>query len=167
MKTRKIADTAAATILIKRLQCGFTLIEIMVAIVVIAIMASVALSSYQSSIIKTKRKAALSTLMTLVSEQEEYFVNNKGYATDLTSLGYAVTGAVADPLYINDNGDLSTSAAGSYSISFAVGASASAYTLAATPINGQTHDTQCSTLSINSVGTQTTSGTEAASSCFR
>ena len=146
---------------------GFTLVEIMVAIVVIAILASVALSSYQSSIVKTKRKAALGTLMTLVSEQEEYFVNNKGYATDLTNLGYGATGALANPLYIDDTGDNSTSAAGSYQITFAAGASARAYTLTATPINGQVKDTQCSALSITSTGAQSTSGTGSAVDCFR
>ena len=56
---------------------GFTLMEMLITIVIVAIMAGIAMASYQSSIIKTKRKAAISTLMEMVSEQEEYFVNNK------------------------------------------------------------------------------------------
>ncbi|HEY7772115.1 MAG TPA: type IV pilin protein [Marinagarivorans sp.] len=146
---------------------GFTLIEMMIAIAVIAILASIAFSSYQSSILKSKRKAALSTLMELTSEQEEYFVNNKGYATDLTDLGYAVTGASGDPYYIDDTGNASTSATGNYKITFASGATAQAYTFVATPINGQTKDTQCATISLTSRGVQATTGTANASDCFR
>ncbi len=146
---------------------GFTLIEVVIVIVIIAIMASIAMASHQSSIIKTKRKAAISTLMTLASEQEEYFVNNKGYATDLTDLGYANTGASADPLYIDDNGNSSTSANGVYKVVFVSGASTRAYTLSTIPINSQTDDAQCATISLASSGAQSTTGTDTASNCFR
>lgn len=146
---------------------GFTLMEMLIAIVIVAIMASIAMASYQSSIIKTKRKAAISTLMEMVSEQEEYFVNNKGYATDLTNLGYANTGASGDPYYIDDNGNSSTSTDGVYKVVFASGATTRAYTLSAEPINGQTKDTQCATISLASTGAQSTSGTGTASDCFR
>lgn len=141
--------------------------ELMIAIVIISIMASIAMASYQSSILKTKRKAAISTLITFASEQEEYFVNNKGYAIDLTDLGYTNTGASGDPFYIDDNGNSSTSALGIYKVIFASGATTRAYTLSAVPINGQTDDTQCATISLASSGVQTTTGTDTASNCFR
>ena len=56
---------------------GFSLIELLVAITIMAVMSGIALSSYQSSIIKSKRKAALSVLFQITAQQEEYFVNNK------------------------------------------------------------------------------------------
>lgn len=146
---------------------GFTLIGMMITIVIVAVMASIAMASYQSSIIKTKRKAAISTLMTLASEQEEYFVNNKGYATDLTDLGYTNTGASGDPFYINDNGNSSTSTDGVYKIIFVSGATTRAYSLSAVPINSQTKDTQCATITLASSGAQSTTGTDTASNCFR
>ena len=145
---------------------GFSLMELMVAIVIIAIMAGIAMASYESSVLKSKRKAALSTLMTLASEQEEYFINNKSYATTLTNLGYTNTGATADPLYIDDNGNTSNSTNGSYKITFTA-ATANAFTLAAAPINQQTHDTQCGTISLMSSGAKSVTGSLDASSCFR
>jgi type IV pilus assembly protein PilE len=151
----------------KHTLAGFTLMEMLIVISIIAIMASIAMASYQSSIIKTKRKAAISTLMQVTSEQEEYFVNNKGYATDLTDLGYANTGASGDPFFIDDNGNSSTSTDGIYKVVFASGATARAFTLSAIPINGQTKDTQCATISLASSGVRTTTGTGTASDCFR
>lgn len=145
---------------------GFTLIEMMIIVVIIAVLAGIAMSSHQSSVLKTKRKAALGTLLTLVAEQEEYFVNNKGYATDLTDLGYSATGASGDPYYINDQGDASTNTNGAYKITFA-SASTSAFTLTATPINSQTKDTSCAAMSITSTGSKSVTGSLAANECFR
>lgn len=145
---------------------GFTLIEMMVIVVIVAILAGIAMNSHQSSVLKTKRKAALSTLYTLVAEQEEYFVNNKGYATDLTDLGYSATGAGGDPYFISDQGESSNSSNGAYKITFA-SATTNAFTLTATPINGQTKDTRCSALSITSSGSKSVTGSISASDCFR
>lgn len=145
---------------------GFTLIEMMIIVVIVAILAGIAMNSHQNSVLKTKRKAALGSLYSLVGEQEEYFVNNKGYATDLTDLGYGATGAAADPYYINDQGDTSTSTDGAYKITFA-SATARAFTLTATPINSQVKDTQCAALSITSTGSKSVTGSLAATDCFR
>lgn len=145
---------------------GFTLIEMMIIVVIVAVLAGVAMNSHQNSVLKTKRKAALGALYALVAEQEEYFVNNKGYATDLTDLGYSATGASSDPYFISDQGDASTSTNGAYKITFA-NAATTAYTLTATPINSQTKDTQCSALSITSTGSKSVTGSISASDCFR
>lgn len=145
---------------------GFTLIEMMIIVVIVAILAGIAMNSYQNSVLKTKRKAALGALYTLVAEQEEHFINNKGYATDLTNLGYGATGASADPYYINDQGDGSDSSNGSYKITFA-SATTSAFTLTATPINSQANDTQCAALSITSSGSKSVTGSLPANDCFR
>lgn len=133
---------------------GFTLIELMITVVIIAILAAVAIPSYNSSVLKGNRTLAKTELMNLIARQEQYFVNNKGYATDLTALGYP-----ANPYFINSKGDALNSSTGAiYQLSLASGATTSAFTATATPQNQQTKDTGCGSLSLTSRGVETATG---------
>lgn len=52
---------------------GFTLIELMVAIVIVAVLAAVASASYRSYIVKSRRQAAQEDLLTMQQSLEEYY----------------------------------------------------------------------------------------------
>lgn len=93
-------------------------------------------------------------------------LNNKGYASSLILLGYNNTCATGDPFYINDNGESSSSAQGTYRVTLNA-TSASAYSLSATPINNQTNDSQCGALTLLSSGAKSISGTADINTCFR
>lgn len=128
---------------------GYTLIELMIVVAVIAIIASIAYPSYQNSVRKAARQTGKGVLLEVVSRQEQTFINNKSYATDLSNLGYP-----ANPFYIDNEGTPQASAAGSvYQISLAA-ATASTFTLQAVPQNAQTKDSECGTLSITDSGMQ-------------
>jgi type IV pilus assembly protein PilE len=60
-------------------QKGFTLIEIMVAVVIVAILASFAYPSYLESVRKAKRAEARAALMQLMQQQERYYSQNNRY----------------------------------------------------------------------------------------
>ncbi|HKY00408.1 MAG TPA: type IV pilin protein [Steroidobacteraceae bacterium] len=60
---------------------GFTLVELMVTLVVVAILMAIAIPSYRQSVIKGNRRAAQAVMMELISRQEQYFVANRVYAT--------------------------------------------------------------------------------------
>lgn len=132
---------------------GFTLIEVMIVVAIIAIIAGVAYPSYQDSIRKAKRGVAKSELMKVLSRQEQFFINNKGYATNLTSLGYG-----ANPFYVDDQGQESTAAEGVYLIQLAGGASTAAFTLQAVPQNAQASDSTCGTFTLTNTGAQGAAG---------
>jgi type IV pilus assembly protein PilE len=66
---------------------GFTLIDMMIAVVVIAILLAVALPSYQEHMRKARRAAAQSHLMDLAQRQQQYLLDARGYAPDLATLG--------------------------------------------------------------------------------
>jgi type IV pilus assembly protein PilE len=134
-------------------QQGFTLIELMIVVAIVAIIAAIAIPSYNSSVIKSKRAIGKAELLEVLARQEQHFVNNKAYATTLTALGYG-----ANPYLIDDQGD-ETAADPIYQIALAPGGSTTTFTLQAIPQNSQASDTQCGTLQISNTGLKSATGT--------
>ena len=66
---------------------GFTLIELLIALVIIAILASIAIPSYESYLRKGRRVDAKNALSALQLAQEKYRGNNTAYSNSLTALG--------------------------------------------------------------------------------
>jgi type IV pilus assembly protein PilE len=67
---------------------GFTLIEVMIVVVVIAILAAIAIPSYQYFVRNAQRADGMSALMDIRTAQERWRANNPAYAgnTDIDSL---------------------------------------------------------------------------------
>lgn len=59
---------------------GFTLIEIMIVVVIVAILASIAYPSYRNQVIKGNRAAAQGYMMSLSSRQEQMMLDRRQYA---------------------------------------------------------------------------------------
>lgn len=142
---------------------GFTLIELMVVIAIVALLVMVAMPAYDSYVRKTKRSLGKAELMSVMARQEQFFVNNKQYATALTGLGYS-----ASPYAINQDGDEVAVTASSRIYQIAISAAtATAFTLQAIPQGSQAKDTQCGTLQITSVGVKSiVGGTGSVSDCW-
>ena len=70
---------------------GFTLIELMIVIAVIAILAAVAWPSYQNYVIRGNRAAAQSFMMTIATRQEQYLLTNRSYTTTVGAGGLGLT----------------------------------------------------------------------------
>ena len=109
-----------------RLNSGFTLIELMIAIIIIGIILKVAVPAYTSSVQKSRRTDAKAALLDLAGREEKYFSVANTYTTDPTVLFSSSTSAF--PLNINSTGTSyyqltapvitagSTSSAATYSI---------------------------------------------------
>lgn len=70
-------------------QRGFTLIELMVVLIVIAILAAIAYPSYRESVKRGNRRAAQSVMMEIVNREHQYFIANRVYA-DTAALNYTL-----------------------------------------------------------------------------
>ncbi len=162
----------------KNKSSGFTLIELVVAVLIAAILSRIGFDMFKNYIVRTNRSVAKTALMSLAAKQETQALQNPtaGYATNFFSLnGLGSTSNVITLFYIDQSGAASTSLSGSsiYQIAFASSPtpSGTAYAFQAIAQGIQaTRDAACKTLILNSTGlkqAQNSSGTTVdTSSCW-
>jgi len=78
-----------------RQQQGFTLIEMMIVVVIIAILLTIALPSFRDQIIRGHRSAAQSEMLEIANREQQYLLANRAYA-DQGTLGYTPPTDVSD-----------------------------------------------------------------------
>ncbi len=80
-------------------QAGFSLIEIMIALVIVAIIAAVAVPSYQNQVERGRLSECASFAMQLASLQEQYYTRNQTFAGSITAAGGLNTTATSENGY--------------------------------------------------------------------
>ncbi len=136
-------------------QTGVTLLELLIVVAIVAIISAIAYPSYTQFVVKTKRTAATAVLLQVADRQQQFFMDNKRFSNQLSSLGYP-----ADTFMVNDDGTVVSSGDSrrTYSISM-TGATATAFTVNGTPQLGQyVKDTDCGTLTLTNAGVKGQSG---------
>lgn len=128
----------------KRTQ-GFTLIEVMIVVVIVAILAAVAIPSYQDSVRKTRRADAKEALTRIAALQERFFFTNNRYGT-FEDLGLSSTTGLNVQI---------DSQEGFYDIRLANCGGTNCFQLQATPKGAQSQDSTCALFSLNHVGQKT------------
>lgn len=134
----------------KQADRGFSLIELMIVVAIMGIIAAVAIPSYTSYMLKTKRVDGTSFLTEVASEQVRFYAEYNRYTEDLSQLGYDAASDVSS----ND---------GYYTLSATVPATGASYVLTVAPdITGpQANDEDCLSMTINSSGLKTITGAAA------
>lgn len=66
---------------------GFTLIELMITVAIIAILAAVAYPSYQDHIRKSRRAEAQAFLLAVAGRQQQFLVDTRAYSASLSAIG--------------------------------------------------------------------------------
>ncbi len=127
-----------------RATCGFTLIEIMIAVALVAILAAVALPTFQNSIRKSRRTDAFTALTAVQQAQERWRGNHAAYA-DNSQLALAVN-AVPPGLGLS-----ATTPGDRYAIAIAA-VGAATYNAIATAQNAQAADAGCQQLGVMVAG---------------
>lgn len=110
----------------KKSASGFTLIELMIVTVIVAVLAAIALPAYQDYVKKARRAEAKSELLRLAQIQTKWRVSNPTYSAPL---------------------EPATEVSKYYD--FAIEGDSANFTITATGKNGQQDDGLCSDLSVN------------------
>ena len=127
---------------------GFTLIEVMIAIAMVAILAAIAYPSYSQYLKTSRRTEATATLTKIANLEERYYLDNNSYG-GLTDL------SLTSP-YNTEN---------SY-YQITINVTSSTFTLTATAQNAQAADTECGSLTLDQDGTKGSSTANAAT-CWK
>jgi type IV pilus assembly protein PilE len=157
-------ENAALNVKLKRRRSpsgGFTLIELMITVAIVAVLATVASAVYTSQIQKSRRTDGRSAVLDLAGREEKLYSTTNAYSSTPSDLGYAPVGT---PYPI-------TIGSGYYQVSVVTpdpnqAGAAGTYSVTATAVGLQAGDTQCATLSVNQQGAQTSTGTAPASTCW-
>ena len=141
---------------------GFSLIELMIVTAIVAILAAVAVPSYQNHIKKGKRADGKAYLLDLVSRQERFYTQFSSYTGVLTASTNCNGGACGLGLAANLSPEkfYTATITASPSGCSAGGTLCTGYSMSATP-SGWTDD-QCGTLTLTHTATKSVSGTESA-----
>jgi len=76
-----------------------TLVELLIVVAIVAILASVALPSWNSQVQKARRADARNTLIFVQVEQEKYRADNGSYASSMSALGLSTYNSASRDYY--------------------------------------------------------------------
>jgi type IV pilus assembly protein PilE len=129
---------------------GFSLLELMVVVAIVAILMAIGYPPYSHYLVKARRSQAEVNLLYMAGQMEAFYSLNSTYqGASSESLGLK--------LYTDDQ---------SYQLSIQT-VSDSHYTLAATPLGAQTQaDTDCKTLTLSETGERGSTGDLPANFCW-
>jgi type IV pilus assembly protein PilE len=122
---------------------GFTLLEVMIACAIVAILAAIAYPSYKTSVQKSRRSDATTALLGVASQMERYSTEKGTYAT-------ATLGTGAGAVFPNHTEN------SYYNLSLA-NLTATTYTARAAPTGAQADD-PCGTLTYTEQGVKGVTG---------
>lgn len=127
----------------RRAAAGFTLLELMIVVAIVAILSTIAYASYRNQVVKSRRAAATTCLQERAQFMERYYTTNMTYA------------GAPDPASCGADLDAF------YTLSFSGAPDGKSYVIQAVP-SGSQPDSQCATLGINAQGVKTASGSASA-----
>ena len=119
---------------------GFSLIELMIALAIVAILAAVGYPSYQSHVIKANRAAAQQFMLEIANKEEQYMLDSRAYTATIGTGGLGLTQPSE------------TTARYTFTVDVASCTPTPCYTITATAKNAQLSD---GNLTLNNLGTKT------------
>ncbi len=123
---------------------GFSLVELMIVVGIIAIISSIAFPNYSRYILKSRRAEAMNNLVNFQANYEGYNAQNSTYPPSNTLPPATVAPIPSSTYYLYT----STTTATSYTITATALAGSS-------QVNDEEGTVGCSTMTINNMGTQT------------
>lgn len=139
---------------------GFTLIELMIVVAVIAILAAIAYPSYQNQVRKSHRADAEGALLGLANAMERYYTENGRYVDSSSNPPTLGSGGIYPSQSPTDGGTAY------YTLSIdSTNTNTTQYLLKATPVTGTIQQSdECGVLTLSSTGVK---GSGGSSDCWK
>jgi type IV pilus assembly protein PilE len=132
----------------KRSTAGFTLIEVLVVSILVAVIAAIALPVYQQQIREARRAEARRMLLDVMNREHRFFADNSFYTTSITtSLNFSPAESENGHYNLSALVDQTTLAGDPKQVK-----------LTATPQGAQAVDTDCATLTLSTTGAKDSTG---------
>ncbi len=129
-------------------QGGFTLLELMIVVAIVAILAAIAINSYGNATRKSNRAAAQTCLLQRSQFLERFYANNMAYDQTPAGATPVLPACQGNVMTFYDNGTQGPSPGG-----YSAAPSATTYSLELRPKGSQLKDTVCGTsLTIDQTG---------------
>lgn len=132
---------------------GFTLIELMIVVAIVAILASLATAGYRFAVIKARRAEAANCVTEMAQMLERNYATTLRYDQDASGNAYA------------PSPQCRTSLADGGFYAFAIVADRTSYTITAAPGSNQ-DDPKCGELGLSQDGRKTITGSASPSDCW-
>lgn len=131
---------------------GFTLIELMIAVAIVAILTAIAVPAYDDSVRKARRGQVKADMAELAQRAERWHTVNNTY------VGFWANVPTSDRV--------SPRTGGTVAYVITQNEAANTFTLTATPQGAQEKDTRCGRLGLNQAGQKSKTGTGELSDCW-
>ncbi len=127
----------------KRSTAGFTLIEVLMVSILVAVIAAIALPAYQQQVREGRRAEARRMLLDVMNREHRFFADNSVYTTSITA---------------SLNFNPAESENGHYALTATLIAATGQATLTATAQGAQAADAGCATLTFSTTGARGSTG---------
>ena len=141
----------------RRLQPGFTLIELIIAVAIIGILVRIAYPAFTQQLRKARRAEAKAALLDLASREERYMSTANQYTSTPLALGFSSSASFPMAILAGSSSF--------YTLNVVTSSPYTSYTASAVATGTQVAD-KCGNFTINSSGVQGVTGTSTAADCW-
>lgn len=131
---------------------GFSLLELMIVVSIIAILVAIAYPSYEQYVMRATRTEAKNLVLRVASEQEKFYSTFNRYSG---SMGARTTDPATSGLNIGSSTSEGSDDAAYYDVTIALSNGTQGYTITATPRGSQQSEDRCGTMTIDHLGNKT------------